>query len=433
MCNLNILLKKDTNQKLIKPEHVERFLYLVADSYASNRDSEGMFIVEPNTWLMRKAEYKVAWHKDFDRMLRANALINHTRISTSGKTFDNCQPFIDEKQDWVFMHNGVLTLSLPDTKGASDSKIYYDKLLEYLDEMAPEDAITKMHKEHVTSGSFSLYLYNVRTHESYYWKNSSTSMYMVENDDIAVLSTNNARDDFFTERAGFEKETPSSLDIHKFWYKDDGKLTVDTVGKVEHTTRYASTYYGNGYDTYNNYNGYNNYGGKITGPRSKGITKHTQVHGQIRVTKDFQNFKLTVEPTSTTYGFRSFFDFTSIVVEMDMLNDCIDEMTSFKCVDIGEIIVEVAVKSEDGHIVYYQHDISKNKFTEKSVALRENTGKQAAKHQRNLNNMQFATRWGLTAMECDAICDGIAEVAEQLFMEILYEDNKNGKTVESFK
>lgn len=193
MCNINVYLRK----KLLKENNrdtVERYAYACAHSYISNSDMEGLYVSHTNK--IHASEYKISLNKYWRSLCKSHVIIDHTRISTSGRGFENCQPFTDGR--YVFCHNGILTLAgKHDLNKKSDSKVYFDELSNNLIAESVIDAIKKTHKEIARYGSYSMALFDTVAQKLYYWKNLSTSMIMLENDDSIILSTNSQNDYLF--------------------------------------------------------------------------------------------------------------------------------------------------------------------------------------------------------------------------------------------
>jgi glucosamine 6-phosphate synthetase-like amidotransferase/phosphosugar isomerase protein len=175
LCNINFVCRKD---KLIDPKLTEYINHASFVSYDKNSDGDGYFAVGK----------KLSHKKSQDKLLydlKSWLICSHQRYATSGDDEQDVHPY--DTKDFVLVHNGVF--SGLGNKGKSDTREFVE-MLESNYESCKKDivkAIQETTKE--VTGSFSVFVYHKPTKKLYYFKESSTGMYLLENSKYLVMST----------------------------------------------------------------------------------------------------------------------------------------------------------------------------------------------------------------------------------------------------
>lgn len=179
MCHINIIKRKDE----YCDDNINYYMDIVSwNSFSSNDDGEGYIGFTSRKLLVDRSLNKIL----YKNLGKFHTLITHQRFATSGFNLSNVHPH--ESKNFILQHNGVFT-GLGD-KNISDTKCYLDKLEEYYIES--NDIITSIKRLSVEiHGSYSIVLLSKKTNRVYYYKNSSTNMYILEDKNYIVMSTSN--------------------------------------------------------------------------------------------------------------------------------------------------------------------------------------------------------------------------------------------------
>lgn len=199
MCNINVVYKKD-GKNSTKVIELMNAMSLV--SYLSNNDGEG-YISIGNDFKVAKSSDKIIYRTP------CSFLATHQRIATSGKNNDNIHPF--DVGNIILMHNGII--SGYGNEKVSDTKQYAIELSKEYDKTG--DLVLSIKNIEIT-GSFSILVYDKIYHRFLYYKNGSTSMTVLDDEDYLVMSTNPdnvsyAKDYLQLKNKGF---TPISYTIY---------------------------------------------------------------------------------------------------------------------------------------------------------------------------------------------------------------------------
>lgn len=177
MCHINIIKRKDE----YPDSNINYYMDIVSwNSYSSNDDGEGYIAFGSRKYQIDRSIDKIL----YKNLQKFHTLITHQRYTTSGYGLNNTHPH--ESKDFVLQHNGVF-LGVGD-KDNSDTKIYLEFLQKVFD---VEKNILKSVKicSESFKGSYSIVLFDKNTEKVYYYKNSSTSMYILEDKNYIVMST----------------------------------------------------------------------------------------------------------------------------------------------------------------------------------------------------------------------------------------------------
>jgi len=223
MCNINILIKN--NQKLKHhPNTIAAFIDATANSFACNSDAEGFYISKSK--ILRKSVWRLNMLSKLPTMLDSDMLIDHTRISTSGFTEHNTQPF--KRGRFIISHNGILNFhgKYPD-KDKSDTAVFCDILMtRYKERNNIGDAISEVIAKDISSGSYSIAIYDEVDNILYYFKNYSTSFWVHETTNYTFMSTMKTNSVFFSDT--FKSHEPKPNQLYRFSYVK-GVLNVDNA------------------------------------------------------------------------------------------------------------------------------------------------------------------------------------------------------------
>ena len=182
MCNLNILIRNKRNKnKLVAP-----FLMAVTSaSYKNNSDGEGIYINK-----LIKDFNKINVFKHRENINKNNIILTHQRFSTSGFNKKYLQPF--ESEDFIFMHNGVI--SEYDINKASDTYNLFKKFKKTFKSYKNKNREKKIIKTikkifDKLNGRWSIILLDKKTNLIYYFKEDITSINFYKNHDFIYIST----------------------------------------------------------------------------------------------------------------------------------------------------------------------------------------------------------------------------------------------------
>lgn len=191
MCNLNIVIKKSeiAEKKLIP------FLMAVSSySYVNNKDGEGFYFGR-----VVKSIEKVNIFKYRDELQGQNVILSHQRLSTSGHEEKYTQPF--EGDDFIFMHNGIMSQFVKKTNSHSDTFNLFQKFQRIFKELKKDDRKKRIRKAikktfNFQSGSFSICIYDKKADKVYYFKNSSTYIHCYKNHNLIYITTESRNEVF---------------------------------------------------------------------------------------------------------------------------------------------------------------------------------------------------------------------------------------------
>lgn len=184
MCHIIIAARKGGLGKELA-EKVIAGTYLAFDK---NPHMEGIYTSKSGK--VYKSIDKMRLFDRIKEIARSEIVVYHARFSTSGKGFNNCQPWIESNR--VMVHNGVFSIRDHYDKDKSDSILVFEKLGSLL---KAQKSFTEAFKESVTdltgsmAGSYSVGVYDPRTRTLDYTKNFSTGMEYYKIDGGFIMST----------------------------------------------------------------------------------------------------------------------------------------------------------------------------------------------------------------------------------------------------
>ena len=176
MCNINLIYRKDRKDLFDLSKYMNTASWA---SYTSNDDGNGVFALSHAKTTLLKQKNFFTFNK------ACYFLATHQRLTTSGLSVGNTHPH--ETSNLILMHNGIFAdLGNADK---SDSRFYANKL-----EKAFQDngfnlvkAIQEVSLQ--VGGSYSILVYDKMHKKMYYYKESSTKMFKVEDSRYLVMST----------------------------------------------------------------------------------------------------------------------------------------------------------------------------------------------------------------------------------------------------
>lgn len=177
MCNINLILNKRKTDSFRLSEYMTTVSY---NSWKTNNDGEGFIGLGKKGLEIKKGTTKMRYTKPYW------FLVSHQRIKTSGKiNIDNTHPHITK--NLVLLHNGIFSYLGNEKK--SDTKIYIERLDRKYNQKQKEliKAIQTLNRK--VSGSYSIVIYEKKSKKVYYYKESLTDMYILENKNWLIMST----------------------------------------------------------------------------------------------------------------------------------------------------------------------------------------------------------------------------------------------------
>ena len=210
MCNINVVIK---NKEQTEKEVLDLTSFLsnvTTNSYLMNSDGDGFYF--SSTDYLTKSPNKINILGFIKEIQDSQFIISHQRIATSGKTEDYLQPFSNE--DFVLVHNGILSCFVRGEKSDTYALFLdFNKEFKLGDEKTREKNIVKALQTLLNNayGSYSICLYDKKTQNLYYFKNSMT--------DIHIYRSKDKREVFITT----SKENIEYLEIYGKFGKIDIK------------------------------------------------------------------------------------------------------------------------------------------------------------------------------------------------------------------
>jgi len=251
MCQIQLIHKFD-NKKLTE-EDLEQFKSMLLSGSNHNDDAWGYYDVtnKKNNRYCGELQYK-----DMHEIskLKTTTLFGHNRLATHGKAhiIDNNHPF--ETENFVVVHNGVLSgyaelkkLNNLDYTIETDSFVI-PSLLEKVYADLKDSMLTVKTVAEVLFGSFSVIVYSKTDNRLYYFKNDSTrfafSIAKTKSGDILFGSTD--EDNFkslYTEFIRGDIIVERNIKISKATAKKGKIIELTSEGLFELDSFEESTYY----------------------------------------------------------------------------------------------------------------------------------------------------------------------------------------------
>jgi hypothetical protein len=237
MCNISVILARDGEQLSDRAVNCAEVMGYMSSEH--NKDGSGAI------FQLRNGEIFIGHSEDKVRIKRGwdySVIATHQRISTSGHGVENLHPY--KRDGFLLMHNGIFS-GLGD-KNKSDSSVYCDKLQVELHKSKDlVVAIKEVHKE--VTGSYSVLVYDRVNRRFLYYKNSSTSMTMIEHPKYRIMSTDRDNTKFATWFLQLDPNQCQDMKIEPNTIYDLG--TLQELGKIVSPVVVESAF-GGGYYKY---------------------------------------------------------------------------------------------------------------------------------------------------------------------------------------
>lgn len=232
MCNLNLLIKAEIGKN--KEDYTGFMSVVTSVSYNSNGDGDGVYFEGTNN--IKRSGYKINLLNFGRDINKSHFILSHQRLATHGLTEEYTQPFYNKR--FIFGHNGILGGFVVGEK--SDSHGVFEKFKEKFEkEKDISQAIKDIFKEEV-SGSYSIFIYDKKEKDLYYFKNEKTNIHFFRNKEKSILfiTTRENNGDFlrtfFNEK--FKEIETEDNRIYKIKVKGK-KCLIETLGKIELTEK----------------------------------------------------------------------------------------------------------------------------------------------------------------------------------------------------
>lgn len=234
MCNLNILIRNKKNKnKLVTP-----FLMAVTSaSFKNNNDGEGIYFNK-----LVKNFNKINLFKHRENINKNNIILTHQRYTTSGFNKKYLQPF--ESEDFVFMHNGVITDY--DINKASDTYNLFKEFKKTFKSYKTQNRDQKIIKTikkifDKLNGRWSITLLDKKTNLIYYFKEDNTNINFYKNHDFIYISTTEENKVFLKMlKTEFKTKKIKPYNIYKINYND---LSIKKIAEIEKNKNNYCEYY----------------------------------------------------------------------------------------------------------------------------------------------------------------------------------------------
>jgi predicted glutamine amidotransferase len=254
MCNINALYARNGK----KNNTVPFLMAVTSNSFASNRDGEGIFTNFNNKVV--KSKDKIDYFSMKDIIEKSNVVITHQRLSTSGFELKYNHPF--EDKEFIIVHNGIIN-HFKEGEG-SDTYGFFKKFIITFKKMKGdrENRILKTIKTLFDEdlGSYSILIYDKVTKLSYYFKDSTTRISFYRNKDFLYITTEDSNSLFLNllncgkfneliveDRAIYRiTQNGKVFRLHKWketkkWYEEESDTTTVTPSTETETNETEKT------------------------------------------------------------------------------------------------------------------------------------------------------------------------------------------------
>lgn len=241
MCNLNILIRKNTRKKNLLKAIPSFLMAVTSNSYADNPNGDGFYaggVIERSVNKIDLLKYKSV-------LMDSNIILTHQRISTSGLSSRYTHPFLNK--DFVLIHNGIINDFLG--KNGSDTygffkqfcKMFYQK-----DEMGcnREEKIKYAIKDlldGLDGGSFSIAILDRVTNNLYYFKNDDTNIYAYSNSELLYFTTLE-ENKLFLSMFGIRFWEREVKDYRIYRINADDEIKIKIIGRIKKASNSYSGY-----------------------------------------------------------------------------------------------------------------------------------------------------------------------------------------------
>lgn len=243
MCHINLIKRKDE----YCDTRINFYMDVVSwSSFRSNSDGEGYIGFDSRKFIVDRTIGKIVYNE----LPAFHTIISHQRYSTSGFTLSNTHPH--ESKDFILQHNGVFH-GIGD-KEVSDTKIYLSRFQE-LYNLTNDILVCIKTLDKEISGSYSIVLFDKNTERIYYYKNSSTAMFILDDKKYLVMST--AKNNLEIAKMYFKMKS-SIKEVHSdilYEITTHGLKFLSRIKPKEKKVLHLNTFFANEFSK-NNYDDY---------------------------------------------------------------------------------------------------------------------------------------------------------------------------------
>jgi asparagine synthetase B (glutamine-hydrolysing) len=228
MCNINLVY--NLNKERLSDDEISLLNVITYLSFQRNNHGEGFFTLDADLNVgLGKSPDKIIFRRD--NIKDAYFVATHQRLATSG--CNNIMIHPHEVGRFVLLHNGVFW-GLSD-KEKSDTRIYTETLNQNFNTLQDlKKAINKTNSE--VQGSFSIVLYDRVTGKVYYFKNSSTSAYLLRTKNLIIISTDENNLTYAKRFFNLKAKITPIKNLRLFDVLDEFK----SLGKIDNTKSLVS-------------------------------------------------------------------------------------------------------------------------------------------------------------------------------------------------
>ncbi len=228
MCNINLLIKSDLKRR---DEYLNLLICSTATSYNSNSDGDGIYFNHKDKLI--KSEHKINLLKFSEEINKSRFILSHQRLATHGRTKRYTQPFKNKR--FVLGHNGIMPKF---SNGIySDSFGFFN---EFQKEFNINNCVVKSIKAILDKkylGSYSIFIFDKKKNELFYFKNGLTDInfYASEDEKVLFITTSNYNEQFlniFLKEKDFSELDIKNYKIYKITSKRKG-VNCEIVGKIK--------------------------------------------------------------------------------------------------------------------------------------------------------------------------------------------------------
>lgn len=234
MCNINILLRKDTE---IEQQNILSFIQSVTShSYTTNNDGEGFYA--DNSKRVVKSLNKINYFQYKEILEKSKVIITHQRQATSGFHFKYTQPLASK--EFVIVHNGIMSDFAFNQH--SDTYNFFQLFLKRFEKKQKgnrEKQIIKAIKSILNKAefycSYSIALFDKITGNLYYFKNKYTKINLFMGRGMIYITTSEENKNLLEL---FKMEKFQKLEIQDYViYRIDANLKIMPVCEIERDER----------------------------------------------------------------------------------------------------------------------------------------------------------------------------------------------------
>lgn len=248
MCNINVFIKTDEQTEKEVLDLTSFLSNVTTNSYLMNSDGDGFYFSSSD--YLTKSPNKINILGFIKEIQDSKFIISHQRIATSGKTEDYLQPFSNE--DFVLVHNGILSCFVRGEKSDTYALFLdFNKEFKLGNEKTRELNIVKSLQTLLNNayGSYSICLYDKKTKNLYYFKNSMTDIHIYRSKDKkeVFITTSKENVDYLDIYGKFGKIDIKDNQIYRF-AMEQTKISVNIIANLKKPADYDYFNYQSNYN-----------------------------------------------------------------------------------------------------------------------------------------------------------------------------------------